>query len=106
MALVSSKTINWSEQAQGNKMLQRLHPGMLTPEGYKVQKELYLHGSRRDSQKAIVDVVYDESYVIEKLVREVLIPLNPNGYNDFQKIISKAWKKFEGERKGWDDTDS
>lgn len=88
--------IHWRNRPSGNKWMEKLHPAMLLPDGYRVLTQICLKstGRRRASpnEKEWVNVIYDETYIIEKIRRELLQPLNPKDYKALQTIISKAWK--------------
>lgn len=96
------RRIYWHERSQGNKLLRKLNPIMLTPEGFVNLQEVVKKGAKRkqgfDNQKEWVEIVYNESYVVEKIFSEVLLPLNPKDYNSFQAIVSKAWEKFKAHK--------
>ncbi|HAA27401.1 MAG TPA: hypothetical protein DCE56_06590 [Cyanobacteria bacterium UBA8553] len=69
--MTESTTIYWtSAKQQGNKYLQKLHPNMLKPEGHKVLRERTLSGNR-----TLKTIHYDVNFVVQKIVNEVLIPL-------------------------------
>lgn len=44
------------------------------------------------SDKAYREVGYDKSYVIEVLIKRVIIPLWPMKWNDYQALLSEAYK--------------
>lgn len=65
------RTIYWSDAGQqGNKRLQKLHPNMLKPQGYKALRERTLSG-----EKHLKNVHYDMHYVVAKIVADILEPL-------------------------------
>lgn len=98
------QSIKWSDRPSGNKYMQKLHPAMFLPDGFKVLTQICLKstGRRRasEAEKAWVHVIYDENYIIQKLIRDILEPLNPKDYNSFQAIVSKAWKIWKSSKEG------
>lgn len=92
------KQIHWKNLA-GNPYHQKINPSMLSENGYieprKVKPVPYIQGQNKEWY----NVTYDKQYVIEKIVNNVLEPLNPNSYNDFQKLISECWKYWKNETK-------
>ncbi|WP_179047002.1 hypothetical protein [Nostoc sp. TCL26-01] len=62
---------------------------MLSEQGYRLKTSAPIKGGSK-KEKVPVTVVFDESYVVEKLSR-ILEQLQPQNYNDFQKVVSKAY---------------
>lgn len=88
--------VHWTELF-GNPLRHSLHPAMLTPEGYRLRLVTVLKGKSKKQQFAVT-VVFDESYVVAKLTK-LLQELQPQSYNDFQKIASKSWMDFNAKKK-------
>ena len=80
----SSSIIYWTSSGQqGNKRLQKLHPDMLKPQGYKVLRERTLGG-----MKHLKSVHYDVHYVVAKIVADILDPLEMS-VDDFASWLSE-----------------
>jgi hypothetical protein len=66
-----NKSLKWS-QVRGNPYLQTINPLMLLDSGYTIDK-LYRFVS--DEDKEMVTVIYDKSFVIMSIIKEVIEPL-------------------------------
>ncbi|MBH8553402.1 hypothetical protein I8751_13660 [Nostocaceae cyanobacterium CENA357] len=88
--------IHWTE-IFGNPLRFGLHPAMLTERGYRLKTVVPIKGeSKKD--KFPVEVLFDESYVIAHLSR-ILEQLQPQKYNDFQAVVSKAYAHWNEKKK-------
>lgn len=83
----------------GNKLKYGLHPGMLYLEGgYKVKMATRVKGMSKTGNQIFCEVVFDRDYVIEYIAR-IIVKLKPATFNDFQKLLSEAWKLSQELRK-------
>lgn len=82
---------NW-QRLQGNRFTQRLNPRMLTT-GLKITTNRALIGSSKGASE-LLEVTYDEAYVVWWMAKMLLIPLRlhrgKDSYNRLQKLVSKA----------------
>lgn len=93
---MEEKRIHWSE-IFGNPYRFSLHPSMLTEDGYEIRLVTKIRGESKHVSSAVV-VKFDESYVVRYLARN-LEKLQPQKYNDWQKIISKAYAFWDEQKK-------
>ncbi|MEH2172197.1 MULTISPECIES: hypothetical protein [unclassified Nostoc] len=93
---MEEKRIHWTE-IFGNPYRFSLHPSMLTEQGYEMRLVTKIKGESRYIDTAVV-VKFDESYVIEYIAR-TLEKLQPQKYNDWQKIVSKAYSFWDNKKK-------
>jgi hypothetical protein len=93
---MEEKQVHWSELF-GNPLRHGMHPAMLLATGYKVKMMAKLKG---ESKKVAfpVTVLFDEEYVIAK-ISKMLEELQPQKYNDFQRLVSKGYERWNDKRK-------
>lgn len=84
--------MHWSDPRPGNTFLRKFDPRMLLPDGFVIRQEIQPVGTPQGT-RVWVQVKYDRDYVVQKLCREVLQPLNIKQYNTFQKLVSEAWEE-------------
>ncbi|MEH2169341.1 MAG: hypothetical protein V7K41_22320 [Nostoc sp.] len=85
---MEEKCIYWTN-LYGNPYRFGLHPSMLTPEGYQLKLNTKIRGQSKRETSAVI-VTFDENYVISFL-SQTLGKLQLGNYNEWQKIISKAY---------------
>lgn len=62
-------------------------------DGFKITENCSLKGEPNPKTvKAYREVVYDKKYVIEYLIKKVIEPLYPMKWNDYQALLSEAYK--------------
>ncbi|MBD2495000.1 hypothetical protein [Nostoc sp. FACHB-280] len=93
---MTENQIHWTK-IFGNPFKYALHPLMLTKEGYKLKTTTPLKGESK-KEKFPVEIVFDESYAVEKIAR-VLEQLQPRNYNEWQGIVSKAYACWNEKKK-------
>ncbi|MBW4689605.1 MAG: hypothetical protein KME40_32065 [Komarekiella atlantica HA4396-MV6] len=93
---MEEKQVHWTE-LYGNKFRFLPHPLMLTPEGYELRISTKIAGESKNVSVPVV-VRFDENYVIQ-FIANILSRLQPSKYNDWQKIVSKAYAVWN-EKKG------
>lgn len=87
---------NWKD-LRYSPWLQGFHPLMISPEGYKVTKFDRLKGdSHRDPIRKL-RIHYDREFVVKKICRQVLKPLEISSYNELQAILKDCWKLYKEE---------
>lgn len=92
---MTARQIRWTELL-GNKYRLSLHPWMLREIGYPYETKALAIGDSNNKREAKACVVlFDEEYVIEWIVKKVLMNLKPASYNEFQKLLSKVWKRYQ-----------
>lgn len=90
--------IHWT-QLFGNKFRFALHPLMLSKEGYQVKLNTKIVGQSKALSFPVI-VTFDETYVVEYVSRTLEL-LNPKKYNEWQKIVSKAYDHWESKKKNY-----
>ncbi len=93
---MEARKIHWT-QLYGNPLRYGFHPQMLRPEGYTVKTISPIQGESK-TEKFPVEIHFDETYVIEKVSR-ILEELQPQKYNEFQNIVSKAYARWNEKKK-------
>ena len=88
----TEELIHWSTPRPGNIFLKKIDPRMLLPDGYVLRQQIQPVGLPQ-GVKVWVRIKYDRDYVVAKLKKEVIAPLNIKDYNTFQKLVSEAWKQ-------------
>lgn len=92
-------TVHWRNTI-GSPFRFSLDPRMLTKEGYKLETTATLKGQGYFMKSRVpVTIVFTEEYVIEYIALKVLRQLKPQKYNDFQKLVSKAWEYWKEHEK-------
>ncbi|ARV62726.1 hypothetical protein BZZ01_32450 [Nostocales cyanobacterium HT-58-2] len=97
MELEQDKVVSWKE-ILGNPYRYGLNSQMLLPNGYKHKGMLRVVGQRKSDDKIPATVCFDEDYVVSFLIKYVFEKLLPESYNDFQKIVSKAYKVWKSQQ--------
>lgn len=90
------KPISWRD-TMGNKYRQKLHPAMLTEDGYVERRNVVPLGTKRqefESAREWVDVQYGVDYVTSKIIIEVLKPLRINTRERFDEISELVWEEY------------
>ncbi|MBD1921751.1 hypothetical protein H6F77_11675 [Microcoleus sp. FACHB-831] len=87
------KEIFW-EQQLGNKFLINSCPAMLNKD-FKVLRQIKLPPFFAFQEKEQVFVIYNRDYVVEKLLRDFVIPLRGVKYQELQILLSEAYKRFK-----------
>lgn len=91
--------INWKSQNQGNKWMQPIHPDMLGSNGYEKVRALYhrncpiINGRPDSSYRDQFVVLYDRDYVIEKIIKQLIIPLEMNK-EGIDLLLVECWEKL------------
>jgi hypothetical protein len=93
---MEERHVHWSELL-GNKFRFGLCPQMLTGKGYKLKTVTIVRGESKSNAVPVV-VNFDEDYAVEYLAR-ILGQLRPRSYNDFQRIVSKAYARWHEKEK-------
>jgi hypothetical protein len=89
--------ITWKE-VQGNPLLAKLNPEMLTPGGHLVTGMFKIKGkSKKKAYPATVS--YDREYLIKYLVSKLFRPLSITKFEEIQMLVSEAWDVYKKENK-------
>lgn len=68
---MSLQRVHWSE-LQKNKFLFKIRPEMLLPEGFIQVRNCLIEGDPNGKEHAVLrEVLFDRSYVIQKLAKEL-----------------------------------
>lgn len=87
---------HWSEMS-GNPFLTKLNPEMLLENGFKLYSESNLKtDSKRDTPKTSKYFVFNHTFVMEKIKREILKPLHCNTLADLQELLDRAEQLNKG----------
>ena len=87
-------SINW-RNLHGNQFLQSLHPGMLTKAGYEIERKILPLDYKQGQDKELTTVHYDREFVIEKIVKLVIKPLNIQNKAVLNKLIDESWEYWQ-----------
>ena len=90
----SLQEVEWQNML-GNPYRYGLTPYMLLPNGYRYTTTVRIKGQGKSEDKIPAIICFDEDYVVSYIQTLILEKLQPTSYNDFQKIISKAWKSWQ-----------
>lgn len=86
----ATKKFHWSEiEASGNKYGFLPEAAMLLDGGMEVIRYIKLKGEKKSE---LITVIYDESYVIEWLRRNLTNKLKGMPWNELQRLVSTAYK--------------
>ncbi|NJO27374.1 MAG: hypothetical protein HC874_07325 [Richelia sp. SL_2_1] len=89
--------ISWKE-VQGNPLLAKLNPDMLSPEGHIVTGLFKIKGKSKKVAYA-ANVSYDREYAIKYICSKLLQPLGITKFNEIQALIAEAWNEYKAEHK-------
>jgi hypothetical protein len=86
------------KEVSGNPFLIKVNPLMLTDEGFRLTRDVTLLDAPKGEERRPMVVSYGRDYVLAKLLNDCLIPLAFQEFNDFQKLMSDAWKAYKALR--------
>lgn len=90
MQIESNTKLHWSE-LPGNKYLKKIEPAMLTKDGCLCRQLIRPVGEPRIQAREWVSVMYDRSYVIERLSNDILDALNFDSLERLLDLIIDVW---------------
>lgn len=91
------KRYQWDEyRGMGNRLKKGYNPLMLTDDGYIVAKEQKLTRGNYPEYQA-VEIVYDKSFVLAKLLKETIEPLAITE-TAMIELVSEAYKQIKGKQ--------
>lgn len=92
------RCISWQDTF-GNRYRQKLHPAMLGKNGHVERRNILPLGSKRQEfsdSRQWLDVHYDQKYVTEKIIIEILRPLRVKDRASFDALMAQVWEVWEG----------
>lgn len=87
----SSKKTFW-HQLHGQMFNRKIERGMIVYDKEFIENTSLSGDKNPKSAKQYRAVIYDRSYVIEVLIKRVILPLYPMKWNDYQALLSEAYK--------------
>ena len=88
------KRIHWLD-LPGNKYLKKLDKAMLSNEGCIAFQEIKLVGNSRSKEPELVQVVYDQQYVANRINIEILDPLEIQSLDRLLDLMTAVWHQIE-----------
>jgi hypothetical protein len=87
--------LRWNE-VSGNPFLKKLSPLMMTDTGLQETRKTRhkLSNKRDDSASQIYLITYGKDYVIEYIVKTVLIPLGIRNRDQLDALMDEVWDKL------------
>ncbi len=81
----------------GNQFSQNISWVMLSNPGLVVKAKHRFLGEPKSPKEFLKEseIVFDRDYVVQYIAKKIISPLQPESYNELQKILSDAWKFYK-----------